>query len=91
MTTSRLNRDILKQTLRGYAKVNRITEAERRARLKQMTDHESRTTFEGLSQGAYELSTEERARLMPIRIAHYLKLRRAMQRLATKQGHGSTV
>jgi Ser/Thr protein kinase RdoA (MazF antagonist) len=90
MTTSRLNRDLLKQTLRGYAEVNRITEAERRARLKRMTDHEARAIFEGLYQGVYELTSEERARLMPLRVAHHLKVRQAMRRLAVKRGYGST-
>jgi hypothetical protein len=43
-----LDRDILRQTLAGHAEANRITEAERRARLKTMTDAEAREIFASL-------------------------------------------
>jgi hypothetical protein len=46
--TSRLDREIVLKTLRGYAIVNQITEAERRARLKTMTDAEAREIFDSL-------------------------------------------
>jgi hypothetical protein len=45
---SQIDREILLQTLRGYAEVNRITEAERRARLKSRTVKESLDLFTAL-------------------------------------------
>ena len=84
MTTARLNREILLQTLRGYAEVNRITDAEQRARLKQMTDEEARAIFDGLCQDYQEMSGKENARLASFRLAHHLKVREAMERLAVR-------
>jgi len=45
---SQLDRETLLQTLRGYAEVNAITEAERHARLAKMTSAESWAVFESL-------------------------------------------
>jgi hypothetical protein len=41
----KLNREIILQTLSGYADVNRIVENERRTRLRISTNHESLTIF----------------------------------------------
>ncbi len=51
----KIDRDILLQTLAGYAEVNRITEAERRARLKGMTNATSLLIFNQLYK-TWELS-----------------------------------
>lgn len=45
---SKLDRDILLQTLAGYAEVNKITAAERDARMKTMTDAEAMRIFVSL-------------------------------------------
>ncbi len=45
---SKLDRDIVLQTLAGYAEVNKITAAERDARLKMMTDAEAMSIFASL-------------------------------------------
>ena len=45
---SKLDRDILLQTLAGYAEVNRITAAESAARMKTMTDAEAMRIFVSL-------------------------------------------
>lgn len=88
---TKLNREIVLRTMRGYAEVNRITEAERRARLQHMTDAEARAIFEGLRFPVHEMEADERARLMPLRLAQHRKVREAMQRLAARRGYGSTL
>ncbi len=45
---STLNKDLLQQTLRGYAEVNEITAAERQAALENMTSAESWAIFDVL-------------------------------------------
>ena len=84
MKIVKLDRQIIRQTMRGYAEVNRITEQERYMRLKQMTDNVARRIFEGLSSGVHELTDKERERLMPLRMAHHRKMRQAMKRLVIK-------
>ena len=46
----KLDAEIVRQTMRGYAEVNRITDAERRARLEKMTIPESLHRFDDLYQ-----------------------------------------
>ena len=85
-----LDRDILLQTLAGYAAVNRITEAERRARLRVLTDAEAQAIFDDLyssSTLAEQGHSEEWARLDRWRIEAKVELRRAFERLARAQGH----
>ncbi len=90
MTNVKLNRDILLQSLRGYEEANRFIEAERRARLAQMTDDEARTLFDGLNQGIEELNAEEKTRLAAFRLEHHLIVRQAMLRLAQAKGYEPT-
>ena len=47
---TQLNREVVLKTLRGFEEVNRITEAERRERLANMTDEEARAIFDDLNQ-----------------------------------------
>lgn len=79
---SPIDREILLQTLRGYAEVNRITEAERRARLKACTVRESLDLFTALydtwSQTG-RISGGDLEVLANQRILDHLNVRRAFQ------------
>lgn len=86
-----INRDLLLQSLRGYAEANRIAEAERRARLAHVTDNEARALFDSLNQRMSEMSTEENSRLAKLRLAHHLIVREAMLRLARARGYEPTL
>jgi hypothetical protein len=89
MNVSRLNRDLLKQTLRGYEEVNRITEAERRARLPLMTIQESLEAFTNLYDVWHRtgrLAGGNLAALEQRQYKHLLQQRRTFVRLAKKQG-----
>ena len=86
---TKLDRDILLQTLAGYAEVNKITEAERRARLKTMTDAAAREIFASL----YETWKQSGKRaagdweaLARHRIEHHLRVRQALEVLAKNTG-----
>ena len=48
----KLNKRLVKQTLRGYQLVNKITEVERRVWLEHMSIEEARKIFDELHQGA---------------------------------------
>ncbi len=78
---TQLNRESVLKTLRGFEEVNRITEAERRERLENMTDEEARAIFDGLNQSIKELTQEEKKRLEPFRLEHHLKVRKAMAKM----------
>ncbi|MBM4425041.1 MAG: hypothetical protein FJ030_16960 [Chloroflexi bacterium] len=84
----KLDRDLLRQTLAGYAEVNRITEAERRARLKTMTDAESRVIFDDLCATWERLgkSGGDWERVNRWRIEQKIALRQAFERLARAKG-----
>jgi hypothetical protein len=84
---TKLNREIILQTLSGYEEVNRITDAEREARLRYMTDEEALANFDRLCEGVVELDAHERARLMPLRLEHHFRLRDAMAKLAKATGN----
>lgn len=87
---SRLDREIVLQTMRGYEEVNRITESERRARLKGQTPQESLSVFKGLfsswactgrkAGGNWETLTRRR-------LEHHLSQRQAFEILARAQGY----
>ncbi|MBU1662602.1 MAG: hypothetical protein KKD28_14150 [Chloroflexi bacterium] len=79
---SSLDREIVLKTLRGYAEVNRITEAERRARLKHLTDDQARDAFDALNDSVAEMSADEKARLAQFRLEHHLKVRQIMKLVA---------
>ena len=79
---SQLNREIVLKTMRGFEEVNRITEAERRERLANMTEERARAIFDDLNQPIKELTSEEKKRLEPFRLEHHLKVRKAMAKMA---------
>jgi hypothetical protein len=82
-----LDRDILLQTLRGYAEVNRITEAERRASLRKISDAEARAVYEDLTQGIVVPTEAEKRRLESIRLAYHHVIRKAFEKMSRKLGH----
>ncbi len=86
---SQLDRETLLQTLRGYAEVNAITEAERHARLAKMTSAESWAVFESL----YEVWERAGRRaggdweaLARRRLEEAVVVRKAFERLARHKG-----
>jgi tRNA nucleotidyltransferase/poly(A) polymerase len=86
---AKLDRDLLLQTLAGYAEVNRITEAERRERLKAMTDAEARRIFASLYdtwQRSGKNAGGDWARLAQHRLEHHLRVRAAFEALAKRRG-----
>ena len=87
-----LDREITLKTLRGYAEVNRITQAERRARLRRLTDDEARDILDRLyhDPGKF-IAGEDQTRLMNIRLQHHLKVRKAMAKLAQVKGYESAL
>jgi hypothetical protein len=86
---SALNKDLLHQTLRGYAEVNEIISAERAAALANMTRVESWAIFEALYEtwkrtgqqagGDWEALAEQR-------LADAIALRRAFETIARRKG-----
>ena len=76
----KLNKRLVKQTLRGYQLVNKITEAERRVWLEHMSIEEARKIFDELHQGA-DLEAVERQR-----INSKVQGRQPYIRLAKQQG-----
>ncbi len=83
----KLDRDILLQTLAGYAEVNRITDAERRARLKTMTDAEAREIFASLYETwkrSGKLAGGNWEALARSKIEHKIRVRQAFEALARR-------
>lgn len=91
MCKTELDREIVLQTLAGYAEVNRITEAERRARLIHITDEQARLAFDSLNQDIDRMTQDEKVRLSKFRLVHHLKIREAMERLARMKGYESSI
>lgn len=85
---AKLDRHILLQTLDGYVEVNAITDAERRARLRTMTDAEARAIFDDLCTSWERLGNSggEWERLNNQRIEQKILLRRAFEQLAQTRG-----
>ncbi len=86
---SKLDRDIVLQTLAGYAEVNRITEAERRARLKSMTDTQAREIFSALYETWKRSGKQaggEWGALARLKVEHKIKVRQAFEALARRRG-----
>ena len=88
---TKLNREIVLQTLKGYEEVNRITARERRERVGRMTDKEARKLFNDLHAGATILPLKEEKKLMSFRHVHRVKLRTAMEKLSRSLGHDPTI
>lgn len=84
---TKLIREVVLQTLRGYEEVNRITEAERRLRLQSMSEAEALANFDRLCEGVVELDAEERQRLMPLRLEHHFRVRAAFAKMARARGY----
>ncbi len=83
----KLNREIILQTLSGYAEVNRIAENERRIRLRTRTDRESLAIFGELYR-TWE-STEKDGQwecLAQLRLDDHVRLRMAFEAAARKRG-----
>ena len=84
-----LDREILLQTLAGYAEVNRITQAERRSRLKSRTDQESLSIFSELYQ-AWETTGKREAGdwglIAQQRLNDHNHLRHLLEEFARKRG-----
>ena len=84
-----LNKDVVHQTLRGYAEANEIASAERAAALAQLTRQESWATFDALytawkrtgqrAGGDWEALAEQR-------LAEAIALRKAFETFARRRG-----
>ncbi len=84
-----LNKDVVQQTLRGYAEAHEIAPAERAAALAQLTRHESWATFDALytawkrtgqrAGGDWEALAEQR-------LAEAIALRKAFETFARRRG-----
>ncbi len=86
---TKLDRELVLQTLAGYAEVNKVTEAERRARLETMTDAEARAIFDDLTAGSDRSTRDDGSdwrRLDRWRIEQKIAVRRAFERLARAKG-----
>ncbi|MBC8497061.1 MAG: hypothetical protein ISS57_11400 [Anaerolineales bacterium] len=84
---TKLDKEIVLKTMRGFAEVNRITEAERRERLKTMTEDQAKQIFDDLNIGVTEMTEGEKSRLADFRLKHHLKVRKAMEMLARSNGY----
>jgi len=86
---SQLDRETLLQTLRGYAEVNAITEAERRAQLAKMTSAESWAIFASLY-AAWERTGKQAGgdweALARRRLEEAVAVRKAFEKLARHKG-----
>ena len=89
LLTSRmkLDREIILQTLSGYAEVNRIVENERRIRLRTRTDRESLAIFAELYR-TWECPEKDGQweRLAQLRLQDHARLRAAFEAAARKRG-----
>ncbi len=79
----KLDPEIVRQTLAGYAVVNEIAEAERRARLQIMTDEDARVIFDDLCETWERMNKKvvDTPRFNAWRIEHKIALRRALLQL----------
>ena len=85
-----LDREILLQTLRGYAAVNRITQNERRSRCKEQTTQESLEVFTKLFEAwacTGKLAGGNQEALAQQRLNAHLWVRQAFEVLAKKEGY----
>ena len=86
---SQLDQETLLQTLRGYAEVNAITEAERHARLAKMTSAESWAIFESLYEVWERMGKQgggDWERLADRRLEEAVAVRNAFAKLARHKG-----
>jgi hypothetical protein len=84
-----LDRNIILQTLNGYYTVNRITEAERRARLKDRNVQESLSIFVDLYtawRNASKRAPHTRHAMDQLRLETIIKVRHIFENLARQRG-----
>ena len=90
---TKLNREIVLQTLKGYEEVNRITAREERERLKKMTANEARAIFDDLCETALRINNEQPVspsiKWFQFEMAHRIQLRQAMLKLSRALGYES--
>ena len=85
-----LDREILLQTLRGYAAVNCITQSERRSRWKEQTTQESLEVYTRLFETwvcTGKQAGGDQEALAQKRLQAHLRVRQAFEVLAKKQGY----
>ncbi len=86
---SKLDKEIVLKTLRGYAEVNRITEAERRELLRKQNSQDVLEDFSDLYD-AWEHSGKHGEgnwkRIEQWRLDNHIQLRRAFEKLALERG-----
>lgn len=84
----KLDAAIVRQTLAGFAEVNRLSAAERRARLWDMSDADARRIFDDLvaTHEWFQGDGPGWERLSRARIEQKLSLRLAFKRLARSRG-----
>jgi Ser/Thr protein kinase RdoA (MazF antagonist) len=85
----KLDRQLVIRTLAGYAEVNKITEAERRAWLAAMTGAQARALFDDLCASWDHSAASSGADWQSLdrwRIEQKIAVRRAFERLAQAQG-----
>ena len=86
---SKLNREVLLQTLAGYREVNRLTDEERQARLQTLTDAEAREMFDALYadwQRSGQRAGGDWEALAREKLEHKIQVRRAFEALARRKG-----
>lgn len=86
---STIDRDILLQTLRGFAEVNKIAAAERRAALEKMTRAESWATFNALYEAWPHMGKQaggDWEALAAQRLADHISLRQKFEAVARHKG-----
>ena len=89
---AKIDKEILLQTLQGYEEVNRITNLERKAKLRALSDEEARAIFDDLCQDMVKLiENEDLLILVNHRLQHHFRVREAMVRLAQAKGYESTL
>ncbi len=86
---STIDRDVLLQTLRGFAEVNQITAAERRASLEKMTRAKSWATFNALYEAWQQTGKQaggDWEALDEQRLADHIALRLKFETVARHKG-----
>ena len=86
---SKIDKEILLQTLRGYAEVNKITEAENRQRLAVLTHEQSQKIFEMLYDVWERTGKKAGGNLEALRaqdLEAHIEVRKAFEALALHKG-----
>jgi len=88
LTKARIDAEILRQTLAGYAQVNQITADERRARLRALSDSEAHALFDDLCDTHQRMGRHDGdwEKLDRLRLEQKRAIRPAFERLARAKG-----